>query len=94
MSVSETDPSGHAVILDVLREVFEYASQTDDWIVIKKEVLRALPARLRKHFSLRHPITKKQQTNDFERELAEEWSRMSGREVLFRDDETDKQAPT
>lgn len=67
--------------------VHGYASHVDDWIVIKKELLKSLPPALRTLFSTRDPITKRQRTNDFEREVARHWSEISGRPVLFKQDE-------
>ena len=76
--------------MEALQEVFVYASHVDEWLVIKKEMLKILPAPERKHFSTRHPITKRQMTNDFERELAKKWQEMTQRPVIFSDDETHK----
>lgn len=72
---------------NALTVVFSYAKHVDSWIIIKKELLKNLPASARKAFSTRHPITKKQQTNDFERDLASKWEVMSGRSVVFNIDE-------
>lgn len=66
--------------------VHSYAGHVDSWIIIKKELLKELPPELRTLFSTRDPITKKQRTNDFERQLAERWSVMTGRTVVFSDD--------
>ena len=68
---------------DAVQAVFKYAGDVDSWIVIKKELLKHLSHDDRTAFSTRHPITKKQQTNDFERAIAERWSELSGRKVLF-----------
>ena len=73
-------------VVEALAFVHAYASHIDDWLVIKKELLKALPPRLRSLFARRDPITKKQRTNAFERELAESWSELTGRKVLFTDD--------
>lgn len=63
--------------------VFSYAAHVDDWITVKKELLKALPPDDRRLFSTRDPITKKQRTNDFERAVAARWSEMTGRPVVF-----------
>ena len=70
-------------VIEALTFVFGYASNVDDWLIIKKELLKALAPEERKLFSTRDPITKKQCTNDFERQVAECWAEMSGRSVLF-----------
>ena len=64
--------------------VHGYAGDIDDWLVIKKELLRSLSPDTRTLFSTRDPVTKKQRTNDFERQVAERWSEMTGRPVVFR----------
>lgn len=74
-------------IEDAVQAVFKYASDVDSWIVIKKELLKQLSHDDRTAFSTRHPITKKQRTNDFERAIAQRWEELSGRKVLFSSDE-------
>lgn len=56
---------------------------TDDWLTLKKVLVNACPPSVRGKFSRRHPITKKQMTNDFEREVAMRWSELIGRPVVF-----------
>jgi bis(5'-nucleosidyl)-tetraphosphatase len=63
--------------------VLSYAPHVDDWIVIKKELLKSLRPETRTKFSTRDPVTKKQVMNDFERSLAERWFNMTGRLVVF-----------
>ena len=71
-------------VINAIEEVHSYAGQaTDEWITIKKEVMRALPSEERSLFSTRDPITKKQVTNEFEYEVAAYWSKLTGREVVF-----------
>jgi hypothetical protein len=61
-----------------IREVMSYA-ETDDWLTVKKEIVRSLPWKYRTLFSRRHPITKEQQLNDFELEVIKRWEELSGR---------------
>lgn len=70
-------------IIAAINEVYSYASSCDEWIRIKKEILRTLPSDERRKFSTRDPITKKQVTNEFEYEVAAHWSKLTGREVVF-----------
>ena len=70
-------------IVEALEFVHTYASHVDSWIVIKKELLKALPAEDRSLFSTRHPLTKKQSTNEFEQRVIEHWSALTGRPVVF-----------
>jgi len=70
-------------IIEALNFVFSYAGHVDEWLTIKKELLKALPSKERMAFSTRDPITKKQRTNDFELKLAKCWFDLSGREVIM-----------
>ena len=79
MSTSDLNPN----VLGALAFVHSYAGHIDDWLTIKKELLRALPPGDRRLFSTRDPVTKKQRTNDFERGVAVRWSEMTGRPVVF-----------
>jgi hypothetical protein len=74
-------------IEEAIKFVFGYAGDVDEWIIIKKELLKALPSEERTSFSTRDPVTKKQVTNDFERCVAARWSELSGRAVLFSHDD-------
>jgi len=71
------------VVIDALNFVYSYASHVDDWLTIKKELLKALPSDERTAFSTRDPITKKQRTNDFELQLVKRWSDLTGHEVIM-----------
>jgi hypothetical protein len=92
----KTPEEALAVLDSALAEVHEYMGLEDNWLTIKKELLRYLPPGIRHAFSTRDPITKKQRTNDFERELAKRWSVLTGRAVVFMTDEekSDAGAPT
>lgn len=74
---------------DALTFIHGYAPDIDEWGTLKRELLKTLPPAARGSFSLRHPITKKHQTNDFERGLAARWSRLTGRPMLFSNEVTD-----
>lgn len=71
-------------IAEALAFVHGYAADVDDWLIIKKELLKALAPEVRTLFSTRDPVTKRQRTNDLERLVAERWSEMTGRPVVFR----------
>jgi 8-oxo-dGTP pyrophosphatase MutT (NUDIX family) len=64
-------------VLAALAFVYSYAGHVDYWITIKKELLKALPPDDRRLFSTRDPVTKRQLINDFERCVAEHWSKMT-----------------
>lgn len=75
------------MITDEVREavdfVMAYAGDVDDWIAVKKELLKSLPAGSRTSFSTRDPLTKKQTMNAFELELVELWHALGGKRLLF-----------
>ena len=67
-----------------LKEVASYVGDCDDWVTIKKEVMRGIPSALRKNFSTRHPKTKEQRLNPFEIELIESYESMTGVRLVLR----------
>jgi|TARA_Y100000034_G_scaffold123815_1_gene171144 hypothetical protein len=71
-------------ILDQVRFVASYTESCDDWVTIKKEVMKGLPSFLRKHFSTRDPITKEQNLNDFEKELISYYREITGVSLILR----------
>ena len=74
-------------IEDMMKQVSEYVAD-NDWIVIKTELVRHLPAAMKTNFSRRDAKTKKQRTNDFERAVARRWEELTGVTVVFKHDET------
>lgn len=71
------------VVEQALQEVFTYANHVDEFLIVKKEILKRLPSHERTRFSTRHPISKKQMTNEFEFRLAARWSEVTGRPVIM-----------
>jgi hypothetical protein len=59
------------IILISIEEVHSYASHVDEWIIIKKELLKSLPSNYRSMFSTRDAKTKKVSLNEFERQLVD-----------------------
>ena len=51
----------------------------DDWVSMKKYLLRSIPSRMRSNFSTRDPKTKKQNMNEFEYDLVERYQAMTGK---------------
>lgn len=70
-------------VLEALAFVHGYAAGVDNWRVIKRELFKLLPPVDRGLFATRDLKTLQPQYNDFERELAQRWSEMTGRPVLF-----------
>ena len=71
-------------VIEQVKFVASYVDDCDDWVLIKKEVMRGIPSDLRKHFSTRDPKTKEQQPNDFEKELINYYKQITGIELVLR----------
>ncbi len=65
-------------ILEAIHFVHSYAPDITEWKVLKKELLRTLPSDRRKLFSTRDAKTKKQNFNDFEKDVALQWKKITG----------------
>lgn len=65
-------------ILDEMTEIATYLDDCDDWMVLKKLLLRSIPSELRRLFSTRDPVTKKQSLNAFEVKIIEEYYKRTG----------------
>jgi hypothetical protein len=73
-------------INDALKQLYTYASDINDWMIIKKELLKILPSELRKNFSTRDPLTKEQKINAFDIQIAKIWSDMINKPVVFKNE--------
>lgn len=78
-----TEEDKNDVVITALKEVLNYASHVDDWIIIKKEILKIIPPNERKLFSTRDPVTKKQRINQFEENLIVTWNEMRKNNYLI-----------
>ena len=65
-------------IVDQLKEISRYAGDCDDWMTIKKEVMKSIPSSLRSLFSRRDPITKEQIPNSFDKNIIEYYYNLTG----------------
>lgn len=66
-------------ILDqAINVVSSYVGKTNDWMIIKKELLKVLSSQDRMYFSTRDPVTKKQSMNEFEKIVIEKWYKKTG----------------
>jgi len=65
-------------ILEELTIISQLAGKEEDWMVIKRLLLLSLPSSMRTLFSTRDPKTKRQALNDFEKNLIEVYSNMTG----------------
>ena len=66
------------LIFDKVNFIATYASSVDDWMIIKKEILKQLPSHLRSHFSTRDPKTKQPSLNDLEKNIIKHWKTLTG----------------
>lgn len=71
-------------IINELREISTYAGSCDDWMTIKKEVMKSIPSNLRSLFSRRDPITKEQVPNSFDKAIIEYYYNLTGIKLKIR----------
>jgi len=71
-------------LLTAIDDVSSFVGDCDDWVTIKKEIMKLLPSKMRSSFSRRHPITKEQQTNNFELELINYYKDITGIDLVIR----------
>lgn len=64
-----------------LEFVSRYASHVNEWVTVKKELLKFFNSHERQYFSTRDPITKKQGINEFEKALILLWENMTGKKL-------------
>ena len=57
-------------IIELIEELLEFYKE-DDWLILKKYLLRYLHPDIRKYFSTRNSYTKKHKLNSFELSLIE-----------------------
>ena len=65
-------------IKEFFKEVSVYAGDCDDWVEIKKEVMKYLSAPVKSNFSRRHPVTKNHTLNQFEEEMINYYKELTG----------------
>jgi len=71
-------------ILEEVRFVSSYTGSCDDWVTVKKEVMKGLPPKLRKNFSTRDPKTKEQSLNNFEKNIINYYKEITGISLVLR----------
>ena len=68
-------------------EYIEFASkvlkENDDWMNFKKIMLQTIPPKMRKKFSTRHPKTKKQSLNEFEKRMIDIYFSKTGVKLML-----------
>ena len=71
-------------IIEQIDFVASYAGSCDDWVTIKKQIMRGIPSQLRKNFSTRDPITKEQRLNQFEQRVINYYRDLTGTSLVLR----------
>jgi hypothetical protein len=67
-----------------IRYVASYiGNTTSEWLVIKRHLINAFDSKDRSLFSTRHPKTKKQIVNDFDKLVMEYWYLITGVRVVL-----------
>lgn len=66
--IDNVDETHFYKITDLIEELIEFYNE-NDWLVVKKYVLRYSHPDVRRHFSTRHDKTKKHTLNEFEKSL-------------------------
>ena len=84
------------VIPDNLKEIVDYvadyvADSTDDWFLIKRELVNNFPPKERVRFSRRHFSTKKHTINDFDRLVIDYWENLTGNKLSINEDKLHSQ---
>ena len=65
-------------ILEEVQLVVSFDSDCDDWVTIKKEIMKGLHPKLRRNFSTRDPKTKEQSLNNFEKDIITYYKDLTG----------------
>ena len=71
-------------VMDAFLDVSTYADDCDDWVHIKKEVMKLLPSKMRKVFSRRDSKTKNHILNNFETEMINYYEGLTGIRLVLR----------
>ena len=71
-------------IIEQIEFVASYTEGCDDWVTIKKQIMRGIPSHLRKNFSTRDPITKEQRLNQFESQVINYYRDLTGTSLVLR----------
>ena len=71
-------------IIEQIDFVASYAEGCDDWVTIKKQIMRGIPSQLRKNFSTRDPLTKEQSLNQFEHQVINYYRDLTGTSLVLR----------
>ena len=76
-------------ILDIMSEIGE-VYEGNDWLVVKKYLLRYSHPTLRKNFTTRHIKTKKHTINEYEQALIDKYYQMYNKKLVLDEEKTHK----
>jgi len=82
--VSNIPDDDRKQIFESVDFVSSYVGDCNDWVTIKKQIMRGIPSRLRKNFSTRDPITKEQNINQFEKDVINYYKELTGMNLILR----------
>ncbi len=69
---------------EAVQHVASYMGDRDDWVDVKKEIMRCVRPELRRLFSRRDQATRDQRPNDFDLAVLEMYSELSGVRMVIR----------
>jgi len=69
---------------ELIDYVFDFVNnETNDWFIIKTQIIQNFPPKSRKKFAKRHYSTKKRMINDFDLEVISYWEKKSGSRLVI-----------
>ena len=74
-------------ILNLVQEFLE-VYEGNDWLILKKYILRYSHPDIRKYFTTRHKLTKLHTLNDFEKNLINVCSSLYEKKLILKEDDT------
>jgi hypothetical protein len=77
-------------ILDIMSEIGE-VYEGNDWLVVKKYILRYSHPSLRKRFSTRHIKTKKHIINEYEQSLIDKYYQLYNKKLVLDEEKRHKE---
>lgn len=77
-------------VIEKLKFISTYAHSANEWITVKKELLKQIPVSERKLFSKRDAKTKRTNLNDFEKKLLAQWKQLTGKDLTVNGVEYEK----
>lgn len=83
-SVSAASIEIPSPVREAVQQVASYMGERDDWVDVKKEIMRCVRPELRRLFSRRDQATRDQRPNDFDLAVLALYSEISGTRLVIR----------